>query len=194
MLTLSAAAAVGLARQSGDPITAGVPSYRVKGPSWARVTVVVFSDFQCPGCAKAEPAVEALFQRHADRVRLVFRHNPLRMHRWSIPAARAAEAAGVQGKFWEYHSLLFGRQKEWGESQDPVPLFIGYARELGLDVARFERDVRDARWDALIRADADAAQAAAVQSTPTIFIGGRRLVGAKQLEADGERLMEQALK
>jgi protein-disulfide isomerase len=194
MLTLSAAAAVGLARQTGDPIAAGVPSYRVKGPSWARVTVVVFSDFQCPGCAKAEPAVEALVQRHADRVRLAFRHNPLQMHKWSVFAARAAEAAGAQGKFWEYHTLLFARQKDWGESTDPVPLFIGYARESGLDAARFERDVRGARWDALVRADAEAAKAAGVESTPTIFIGDRRLVGVKQLEADGERLMEEALK
>jgi protein-disulfide isomerase len=194
ILTIAAAGAVVLARNTGDPLAAGVPAYRMKGPSGARATVVVFSDFQCPGCAKTEPAVEALVGRYGNRVRLVFRHNPLRMHKWSVLAARAAEAAGAQGKFWEYHTLLFGRQKEWAENTDPVLLLIGYARELGLDVPRFERDVRDSRWDTLILADAEAARGALVQSTPTIFIGGRRLVGPKQFEADGERFLEEALK
>lgn len=194
LLTLAAVAAVFVARRAGGPLAAGVPSYRIQGPSGAPVTIVVFSDFQCPNCARAEPILKALMDRHPGEVRFFFRHNPLRMHRWARPAAQAAEAAGVQGKFWAYHDVLFHRQADWSEARDPGALFLSYARELGLDETRFQRDLAEGRWDALLDADVQAARAANVNATPTFFIGGQRTVGAAQLEADGERMLQEALR
>jgi protein-disulfide isomerase len=132
--------------------------------------------------------------RHPGQIRQVYRYYPLRMHRYAGVAARAAEAAAAQRKFWSYHDILFDHQTEWAESIDPIPLFISYAAGMGLDVQRFERDVRSERRDAVISADVEAARAANVNSTPTVFINGVRLVGPKQVEADGERLVMEALR
>ncbi len=192
LLTVAAVSAVVLVRGSGGPLASGVPAYRVRGPFRARVKIVVFSDFQCPGCAKAEPVLKALLDRHPGEARVAFRHYPLRMHRWSVLAARAAEAAGFQGKFWPYHDLLFQRQKEWEVQPDPTEMFLRYAAELGLDGDRFRRDFQDPRWTALLTADMETARKANVSSTPTIFIGDNRVVGGTQLEADGERLFREA--
>lgn len=194
ILTAAALAVVGLGRSAGGDLTAGVPSQRVRGPSGAPVQLVVFSDFQCPACAAAEPALKELLTRHGDRIRLSFRHFPLRMHRWAVPAARAAEAAGVQGKFWEFHDILFQRQKDWSlGDQEPTSFFSSYARELGLDEARFRRDLTEGRWDGLLRADVAAARRLTVSATPTVFINGQRLVGPVQIRNDGERLVQEAL-
>ncbi len=191
IITIAAVAVVFAARQSSGPLAAGVPSYRIQGPAGAPVTIVVFSDFQCPNCATAEPVLKDLVSRHAGKVRFFFRHRPLRMHEWSVPAARAAEAAGFQGKFWEYHDILFQRQKDWAvPGKNPEAMFLGYAREAGLDADRFSRDVRSDRVQALLQAEARAAQGLGVDATPTIFINGERRIGAAQLSSDGERLIE----
>jgi protein-disulfide isomerase len=190
-LTAAAVAAVFIGRPSGGPLTDGTPSYRVTGPAGAPVTIVAFSDFQCPNCAMAEPVLKELLARHPGKIRFYFRHYPLRMHVWSRPAARAAEAAGLQGRFWEYHDLLFTRQKDWAvPDRDPAGLFLSYARELGLDADRFESDLSDDRWNALLSADGEAARSQGVDATPSFFINGERRVGASQLQADGERLVQ----
>jgi protein-disulfide isomerase len=190
LLTGAALAAVAVGRKSMDPTTLGVPSYRREGPESAAVAVVMFSDFQCPNCAKAEPLLRELLARHPGKTRLYFRHHPLRAHRWSVPAAMAAEAAGIQGKFWPYAAVLFERQKDWSDSQDPTPFFLRVAGELGLDTGRFKADMEDTRRAAFLESDRRAADSLAVNATPTIFIGPRRLVGASQLEESGERFLQ----
>lgn len=187
ILTLAAVAAVWAARRPGDDLTSGVPAYRVQGPAGAPVSLVVFSDFQCPACAFAEPLLKALVERRPGQVRVFFRHNPLqRVHRWA--------AAGAQGKFWPYHDLLFERQKDWSPGEDPMPFFLGYARDLGLDMTRFQRDVSEGRWDGALSADVKAARASNTTATPTVFINGRRLVGPAQIRDDGERVMQEVLR
>lgn len=194
ILTVCSVAAVFVARGAGDEYAAGVPAHRVLGPADAPVSLVVFSDFQCPACAATEPLLKNLMARHEGRIRLSFRHNPLRMHRWAVHAVQAAEAAGAQGKFWPYHDILFERQRDWAGDQDPLPMFLSYARELGLDEERFRRDVVESRWDGLREADVAVARRNNVRATPTIFINGNRLVGPIQVQADGERLVQEALR
>jgi protein-disulfide isomerase len=181
--------AVFLGRQGGWSVPLRVPAYRQKGPAGAPVVLVEYSDFQCPSCAKVQPYLRELLARQGDRVRFVFRHHPLNMHKWAIDAARAAECAGRQGRFWEYHDALFAKQAEWSRSPDPAPLFLEYARELGLDVERFRRETADRRWDGLIVNDRLDALAMDVTGTPTFFVNRRRAVGESQLRANGERFI-----
>jgi protein-disulfide isomerase len=149
-----------------------------------------FSDYQCPSCAQAQSIVKDLLGRHKSRLKVAFRHYPLQTHRWARLAALAAETAGVQGKFWEFSEKLFETQKEWGASDNARPHFIRFAQELGLDMERFERELDSARWDGLIQQDLIEGVARQVSSTPTFFIGERRLVGGSQLQANADRLIE----
>src|SRR3989344_868387 len=106
-----------------------------RGPAEAKVTVVEFSDLQCPACRAVQPAIAQVINKYPDQVRVIFRHFPLKtIHTYAQLAAQAAEAAGEQDKFWEMHDLLFNRQPEWSEldSADAVKSkFIQYVSELG---------------------------------------------------------------
>ena len=183
------AAVVQVSRKGAWTESFRVPSFRQRGTDSPRVRITVFSDFQCPNCAKAHPFLDDLARRYEKDVRLAFRHYPLKHHTWAFPAARAAESAGVQGKFWEYMSLLYARQKDWAESPDAPSLFAAYAAELGLDAARFAADMQSGRWDGPILADREEAQARGVNSTPTFFINERRIAGETQLREYGERFI-----
>ncbi|MBI4395702.1 MAG: thioredoxin domain-containing protein [Elusimicrobia bacterium] len=167
-----------------------VPAYRQKGPASAPVVITEFSDFQCPICARARTTLEELTKRHEGKIVVVFRHYPLKSHRWSRLAASAAESAGAQGRFWDYQNLLFDRQKEWSETQDPRELFSQYAAYLGLDLKRFQSDLESGRWDKTVQRDVEAAQALQVKATPTFFFNKRRVVGDSQLKAFGEQFVE----
>jgi protein-disulfide isomerase len=167
------------------------PMYRQKGPESAPIAVLEYSDFMCPQCAKVQPALKAFLEKHKPYASLVFKHNPLRMHKWAQLAAGAAECAGFQNRFWDYHDLLFARQKEWSESQDPRPLFTQYARQLKLDAKRFAQDFESGRWEPLIQRDLTDAASMGVHSTPTFFINRHRVVGASQLAASGDKFMEE---
>ena len=141
-----------------------------RGPASAAVTVVEFSDFQCPFCARALPVVQQVLDLYPEEVRIVFKHLPLPIHPRARDAALAAEAAREQGKFWEMHDLLF---------RNPASLereaLVGYAGQLGLDTARFEADMDSAGIAA--RVDRDIAEAARVDAngTPTFYVNGKRL-------------------
>jgi len=153
-----------------------------KGAGDAPVTIVEFSDFQCPACGQAFLDLHDLVRRRRD-VRLVFRHFPLDercndqvehgVHPMACLAACAAECAGEQGKFWEYHDLLF--QNQTALARDTL---FGLARELRLDIPRFRTCLDDPATLELVRDDAREGGALGVQSTPTIFVNGRRIEGA----------------
>jgi protein-disulfide isomerase/uncharacterized membrane protein len=164
------------------PDTVAGTDRHTKGASDAPVTIVEFSDFQCPACGQAFLDLHDLVRRRHD-VRLVFRHFPLDqrcndqvehgVHPMACLAACAAECAGQQGKFWEYHDLLFEDQA--GLARDTL---FGFARELGLDIPRFRTCLDDPATLALVRGDVRDGSALGVRSTPTIFINGRRIEGA----------------
>jgi protein-disulfide isomerase len=157
-----------------------------RGGSKPRVTVVVFSEFQCPFCARVTPTLEQLLKSYGDDVRVVFKHRPLPFHERALPAALAAEAAREQGKFWEMHDKLFANQGALGAAE-----LERYAVELGLDLARWKAAMAGGR--ARIDADAALADQLAVNGTPTFFINGRPLVGAQPL-AKFKALVDEELK
>lgn len=135
--------------------------------------VVVYLDFECPACAQAHPIIDRLEREYHGRIAFESRHFPLPGHPQAEPAARAAEAAAAQGKYKEMAALLFQRQAEWADNPD----FTRYAASLGLDLRRFETDLRSASTKDKIAADRERGLALGVRGTPTIFINGARFTG-----------------
>ena len=153
---------------------AGAPAM---GPANAKVTIVELVDFQCPFCERAVATVHDLAALYPDDVRVVIKHLPLPGHKQARPAAIAAMAAHRQGKFWEMHEMLFANQ-----SKLDADAMRGYARHLGLDLARFERDLADPAIAAQIDADAAEAVDKGFRGVPAFTVNGRTVVGAVPLE------------
>jgi NhaA family Na+:H+ antiporter len=162
---------------SGSP---GAQPAHTLGDERAPVTLEEFGDYQCPPCGTMFPEVEKLRQDYGDQLRFIFRQNPLfRMHPHALLAAHSAEAAGLQGKFWEMHRALYENQRTWSPVQDPTAMFEAYARQAGLDVERYRKDVGSNETDARVVADRDRAQSVGVDSTPTFFVNGRKISPAQ---------------
>ncbi len=156
--------------------TEGAPAL---GPVTAEVLVVEFADFECPYCAPMASVLTDLQDRYGDSVRLVFKHLPLAsIHPRAELAHAAAEAAYIQGKFWEMHDLIF---------QDPTALeevdFHNHAAKLGLDLEQFRRDLRSKRVQDRIESDKKDARDLGIRGTPSMFINGRYFSGFRSLEA-----------
>lgn len=139
-----------------------------RGAPMARVTIVEFSDFQCPHCGAAHPELVRLLRELDGRVRLVYKYFPLSGHSRALPAARAAEAARAQGKFWEMHDQLFEHQSAL-EDDD----IRKYAAAIGLDLERFERDWSAPNTAARVDADRQLGQRVGIEATPSFFVDGR---------------------
>jgi Na+/H+ antiporter NhaA len=151
----------------------------VRGSPDAPVTLVEYGDYECPHCGRAAPVVHELLNRFPDQLRFVFRHLPLiDVHPNAALAAQAAEAAGVQGRFWEMHDLLFVHQ----DDLDPHDL-ARYAADVGLDVAAFEGDLRSARFAPRVAQDVNSAEETGVAGTPSFFVNEVRYRGAYDLES-----------
>ena len=151
---------------------------QVRGPDNALVTIVMFGDFQCPYCKRVLGTVDEVMAKYGKDVRLVFRHNPLAMHSEAKIAARAAIAAGRQGKFWGMHDKLYDNQHALTEDN-----FRGWADELGLDVVKFDRDYADRFSTTQVEADMAEATKFGARVTPSFFVNGRYLAGAQPLHA-----------
>jgi protein-disulfide isomerase len=147
-----------------------------RGGANAKATLEEYGDYQCPPCGYLFHELKTLEKEYGDEMRFVFRHYPLpNIHKHAVMAAQAAEAAGLQGKFWEMHDLLYQNQLSWSPVDDARPVFLQYARDLKLDVDRFTRDMESAEVAARVRADSERGSALKVEGTPTIFINGRQL-------------------
>jgi protein-disulfide isomerase len=149
-----------------------------RGPEDAPVTIFMFSEFQCPYCSRALAAVQQIEETYGDRVRFVFKSFPLPFHGDAHLASQAALAAGEQGKFWEYHDILFQNQRALSRSD-----LEGYAEQLGLDMARFREALDSGRFADQVDAEMAEGRAAGVSGTPTFLINGQRLVGAQPFES-----------
>jgi protein-disulfide isomerase len=165
--------------------TAGAPSKG--GTAAAAVTLIEFSDFQCPFCSRVTGTLDQIEKTYGDRVRIVFKHLPLRMHSRAPLAHKAAEAANRQGKFWEMHDLIFANQRELSEAK-----YLEYAGQIGLDMGRFKKDLASASVKARVDADAAEAERLGVTGTPAFFVNGYFLSGAKPF-ADFKRLIDAQL-
>jgi protein-disulfide isomerase len=143
-----------------------------KGPDAAKVTIVEFSDYQCPFCGQAEGLMSQVTGAYPDDVRLVYKQFPLTsIHPNAMPASKAALAAGRQGKFWEMHKLIFENQRALSPQK-----YTEFAEELQLDVPQFQKDMESPEVAAQIQREMQEARAADVTGTPTIFVNGKRLM------------------
>lgn len=142
-----------------------------KGKTDAKITIVEFSDLQCPACKAAQPLVDEILKEASDSARFVYRQYPLRtVHKNAFIAAKAAEAAGVQGKFWEMHDKLFETQSDWEEDADPTSHFEGYAKDLSLNVDQWNKDFQDKDLETHITKDEQDGNTLGVNATPTFFV------------------------
>lgn len=203
VLVVSTATAMWLYRRAAEPEPANIPSAtpdpaaqaHVRGESNAPVTLEEFADFQCPPCGTLHPDLKKIEEEYGSRLKVVFRHYPVvSLHKHALQAAHAAEAAGLQGRFWEMHDMLFQNQAMWDKSDDVRPIFSDYARSLNLDVGRFNTDMDGTEVAKRILADQDRARQLRVRGTPTLFVNGRQLPPV-QFTRDGLRTaIDSALK
>ena len=153
------------------------PGAPVEGPANAPITIVEWSDYQCPFCKRAHPTVEQVLTEYKDKVRFVYLDYPLPFHQMAMPAAQAVHCAEDQGKFWEYHKNLFEVAGDLSTAD-----LTKRATDLGLDSAAFQACTDSKKHDALIKANYDDGSALGVTGTPAFFINGRMLVGAQPIE------------
>jgi protein-disulfide isomerase len=161
------------------------------GPADAALSVIEYSDFECPFCAEYAPIMATLREKYGDQVQFVFRFFPLSNHEYGMISAQAAYAASLQGKFWEMHDLLFNNQKEWSESSDPTPYFDSYAESLGLDIEKFHTDMNAQTTIDFINAQKAEGEKAGVSHTPW-FVVGDSAVLPRSLD-EFEKLIEAGL-
>jgi protein-disulfide isomerase len=168
------------------------------GPANAPVHLEEFGDFECPPCGMFHPILQQMHAEFGDKIQITFREFPLvPTHQHALAAASAAEAAGIQGKFWEMHDLLYDRQNNWKTEFDVRPVFEGYAKQIGVDVERYKRDIGGDLVAQRIFQDGKRGHSLGVKGTPTVFMNGRevpfedlaaeklRLVIQKELQAVG---------
>jgi len=193
------------AQQSDPPRNAATPEPGVvppgaqpphtRGNQNAPVTLEEFADFQCGACGKYYPELKKIKAEFGDRLRVVFREKPLvPAHQYGLVAAQAAEAAGLQGRFWEMHDKLFDNQKTWAESKDVMPLFVDYAKQIGLDTDRFMRDLNGEAVEARIFQDGKRSHALGVNGTPTFFVNGKEAKGGSWTPDGLRQMINEALR
>jgi predicted DsbA family dithiol-disulfide isomerase len=159
------------------------PSDPSKGSSDAVIEIVEFSDFECPYCRQVWPILDDLVRKFPETVRVVWKDSPLPIHPYAVPAAEAARCAAAQGRFWQYHDLLFANQRALSTLE-----LRAYATSAGIDAAAFESCLTTRQYAADVAAAARTARDLEVNVTPTIFVNGRRVEGLRSL-AEYERIV-----
>lgn len=157
------------------------------------VVLTEFGDFQCPACRQYYPIVQQLKQEYEGRVAFQFSHFPLtEIHQNALISSRAAEAAGMQGKFFEMHDLLYENQQAWSDSTNPTPIFEGYAEQLSLDMDKFREDMRSEQVNNIIQADRNHARDKGYSSTPTFVLDGEKIENPRSFE-DFKKVLDEAI-
>lgn len=163
----------------GETAATGTPSRHIIGKLDSKVTLTEYGDFQCNACQYYNSTTDAVRKKYADTVTFQFRNLPLpSLHPNAIGGARAAEAAGIQGKFWEMHDLLYLQSNwaVWTTASDPNANFESYARQIGLDITKFKSDFKSEKVNATINADIAAFdKTGAEKATPTYFLNGKQI-------------------
>lgn len=184
-----------------DKKSAEVASESVQGSSNyygkldSPVVLTEFVDFQCEACYGYYPYIKELKEKYKDSVKFQVRNFPITSgHQFAMQAARNAEAAARQGKFWEMHDLLFEGQKTWERSQAPQPIFDGYAEQIGLDMEKFKQDSQSGDVAAVINQDLKEVQASGGTGTPTFWLNGKRIEENPRSVDEFSELLDNALK
>lgn len=165
----------------------------ITGNRDGKITMVEYSDLQCPACKSYQPLVRGALKNNPE-IKLVYRHFPLRsIHKNAQLAAQAAEAAGIQGKFFEMHDKLFENQELWASDKDPMKKFEIYAKEIGIDVDKFKEDTESNQIRDLVEEDYRSGMDLRVNSTPTFYVNGKKISNPKSKE-DFFKLIENASK
>ncbi|HLE48937.1 MAG TPA: thioredoxin domain-containing protein [Patescibacteria group bacterium] len=155
--------------------------YSISGTDWVRgnqdaqVTIIEYGDFECPACAIFSELVNDVYEKYKDKAKFTFRHFPLPQHTKAMIGSRAAEAAGRQGKFWDMHDFLFSHQEEWVKDSNSKDKVYEYARQMGLDMDKFDRDYNSDEVKNKIEADSNGGYQLRVNATPTFFVNGKKL-------------------
>jgi protein-disulfide isomerase len=151
------------------------------------VTIDEYGDYQCPPCGALHPIIKTLKGEYGDRIQFAFHHFPLtQLHSHALEASYAAAAAGLQGKFWEMHNLLYEKQSEWSEVGDFRPIVLEFARKIGLDLPRFTRDIDGIQVVTVIQEDMQRGALLGVSGTPTVFINSQ-LIHSDNFTTEGLR-------
>ena len=154
----------------------GAEPAHTMGPTNAPVQLEEFGDFQCPPCGMFHPILEQMRKEFGEKMRITFREFPLvPAHAHAVEAASSAEAAGLQGKFWEMHHMLYEHQADWKDKMDVTPIFEGYAKQIGLDIERWKKDASSEQVAQRIFLDGKRGHSMGVKGTPTVFINGREV-------------------
>jgi protein-disulfide isomerase len=184
--------------------SSGTPTNHVTGKLDSKVTLTEYGDYECPVCESYAPVVDQVQQKYADTVKFQFRNLPLSsIHPNAIAGARAAEAADMQGKFWQMHDLLYSQAawQDWSTSSNPEPLFWNYASQLGLNVDKFKTDFASSAANNRIQADVAAFMKTGQQeATPAFFINGKFYANSNFVDSNGpsveafSKVLDNALK
>ena len=174
------------------PIGANPPNFL--GAPNAVVTVEEFADFQCPSCGATHPVLKQIQGIYGSKIKFIFRNFPLPMHDKAYDAAVAAEAAGMQGKFWDMDNLLYTNQQSWSSDPNYKATFRGYAEKIGLDVDKWENDMAGMAPKSRISADMERGKALNLNSTPTVFINGKSVPYPDMNVPTLQKLIDEALK
>jgi len=175
-------------KKNNTPHASGQPTNHVEGSASTGVKLVEYGDYECPVCDDFYAATKQVVAQYNDKIQFQFRNLPLTsIHQNAFAAARAAEAAGLQNKFWEMHDLLYTNQTAWANASNPQPYFDAYATQLGLDSNRFKQDYASEQVNNLINADtAEFQKTGDEMATPTFYLDGKKLNNANLIDASGQ--------
>ncbi len=165
-----------------------------KGAVSPKVSLVEYSDFQCPACKAYHPIVEQVISEYKDTLSFTYRHFPLPNHKNAELAARSAESAGAQGKFWEMTALIFDGQSDWAleNSASAKKIFTGYATELKLDITKWETDLASQAVKDKVANDKKTGEQSGVNSTPSFYLNGKKMQNPKSLD-EFKKLIDSAI-
>jgi len=177
---------------AGEQIVVSATDH-VRGAKDGKVTLVEFGDFQCPACGAFEPVVRQVLADNKDTLKIVYKHFPLtQIHRNALPAAKATEAAALQGKFWEMHDKLYSKQEEWSGAMNSRDYFLTYATTIGLDTKKFLADYDNTALEEKILAEFREGVKLGIQGTPTFFVNGKQLENVRDLAGFNKAIKDAA--
>jgi protein-disulfide isomerase len=171
--------------KAGAPSSSNQPTSHIEGQGQAKVTLLEYGDYECPYCGEYYPVVKQVAADYSAQIFFQFRNLPLtQIHQNAFAGARAAEAAGLQNKFWQMHDTLYENQSSWVNASDPLTYFNNFAQQLGLNVTQFQKDFASNTVNNLINADVTVfGKTGAQEATPTFFLDGTQIQPAASLSA-----------